>query len=218
MPQQNKSSQEGTQLTEANVLDYLQQHPALLMHHPQVLTVIDLPDSASGDAISLIERQIKALREQNLGLEVKMTDMVLAGQNNQRVSDALLNVAIELVNLSSRKTRIKALPTLVADQFDLLAVSVREAEAGESAYQRLEQRFAHSDSVCDHRLAAELLHYLFPDHAEEIGSVALMALKDKSGQLFAVLALAGTDKDRFRIDSGTVYLDQLARLVSVALG
>ena len=52
-----------TQLPEQAVVDYLTAHPDFFTRHPQLLRDLSLPHD-SGNAVSLIERQVELLRKQ----------------------------------------------------------------------------------------------------------------------------------------------------------
>ena len=51
-------------LTAEMVADYLRRHPEFFNDHPELVAEIAVPHG-SGDAVSLVERQVRALREQN---------------------------------------------------------------------------------------------------------------------------------------------------------
>ena len=58
--------------------------------------------------------------------------------------------------------------------------------------------------------------FLFGQDANDIGSVALVPLADKSGPL-GVLALGSTDRDRFHPGMSTEFLGRMADLIADSL-
>ena len=79
------------QTDEAKVIEYLQHNPAVLMAYPEVFSSLEIPHQAGG-AISLVERQLKLLREENYSLKSQIEELVgIARENeelNQRFTDS----------------------------------------------------------------------------------------------------------------------------------
>ena len=75
---------------EAKVIQYLQENPEVLMAYPAVFSSLSIPHQTGG-ATSLVERQLKLLREENHALKDKIDELVgIARENeelNQRFTD-----------------------------------------------------------------------------------------------------------------------------------
>ena len=63
-------------LTETSVEDYLKERPGFFERRPQLLATMKVQHPTTGQTVSLIERQVALLREQNRGLEEKLMELV----------------------------------------------------------------------------------------------------------------------------------------------
>ena len=60
---------------EAEVIAFLRTHPSFLDQHPELLSQLEIPHG-SGDAVSLLERQVAVLREENARLKQQFEQLV----------------------------------------------------------------------------------------------------------------------------------------------
>ncbi|NIO39470.1 MAG: DUF484 family protein, partial [Burkholderiales bacterium] len=63
-------------MTDADVAQYLQDHPEFLDAHVDILAKIKIPDPHEGRAIPLAERQLSQLRERSRVLEEKLSELI----------------------------------------------------------------------------------------------------------------------------------------------
>jgi len=82
---------------------FLKQHPRFLGEHPELLTEIQLSHS-SGSAISLIERQVQVLRDQNQDLKTKLLELVDAFAKMDGSAE-WMNKSMELMGRFCRDNR-----------------------------------------------------------------------------------------------------------------
>lgn len=66
------------------------------------------------------------------------------------------------------------------------------------------------------RMKPEQLKFLFPDHADDIGSGAVLPLGES--RCFGLLAVASADPQRYYPGMGVVFLKQLSEIVSRVVG
>ena len=55
---------DGSSLTAEDIENYLRKNPDFFLGRPELLTELSIPHR-SGEAVSLVEKQVKVLREQN---------------------------------------------------------------------------------------------------------------------------------------------------------
>lgn len=67
-----------------DVANYLQAHPAFFEEHAELLAAIQLTSPHSHRAVSLQERQMEILRDKNKHLELKLSDLMRHGNENDR--------------------------------------------------------------------------------------------------------------------------------------
>lgn len=212
---------------EQRVLEYLRSHRDFLNRHPDLLVDMQVSHE-SGDGVSLIERQVDVLRENNEVLRKKLRALIDTARQNESLNQQLYEVVLAAIVQNDLDTALDVLPGTIKEQFDLPLAVIRisadnrelqvRAEIVDKAdvdYQQIHTRVAHGRSVCDDRLPTQVLKYLFADRAEQVGSCALVPLG--SGDPSGVLALASPDESRFRADFGTLFLDRLGVVVGVVL-
>jgi uncharacterized protein YigA (DUF484 family) len=212
---------------EQHIIEYLRTHRDFLERHPDLLIDMQVPHD-SGSGISLIERQVDALRESNEALRRKLRALIDTAKQNESLNQQLHEVLLAIIVQDDLDAALDVLTETIKDQFDVPLAVIRfavddqekraRAEITDKAdidYQQLHARVAHGKSVCDDRLPTQTLKYLFADQAEKVGSCALVPLG--TADPLGVLALASLDKSRFRADLGTLFLDRLGVVVGVVL-
>lgn len=210
---------------EQQVLDFLARTPDFFIRHAEVLAEMPIRHG-SGGAVSLIERQVRLLREQNRSLGERLeTLLVNARQNESRVR-SLNRLAEGLIQADSQASVIAGLGAVLRAEFGVDAVQVGlfelPADFDELAALKLDREelsaplrdfFRQGRVVCG-RLDDALRAQLFAGH-EELKSAALVPL-DRANCL-GLLALASTDPDRFVPDMGNLFLEMTATLCVAAL-
>lgn len=86
-----------TETDESTVIQYLQANPGVLMDHPEVFSMLAIPHQTGG-ATSLVERQIKLLREENQRLKSKIEQLVGIARDNEELNRRFHRLALELMN------------------------------------------------------------------------------------------------------------------------
>ena len=209
-------------------IDYLEQHPDLLQRYPDLLTSLQVPHFSGGGSISLIERQVKLLREQNHTLEDQIHDLVDTAQQNEQLSEKMHRYSIGLMQAEEIDDLLSISMQTLKNVFDVDTAAVRfkpsiEADMGlsddeiisDKAYAALLDTLGIGRGNCHNDLDDALLHALFGKGAEGIRSCGLAALD--TPHRVGILALGSTSKDRFTPGMGTLFLERLGELMSAAL-
>ena len=71
-------------LSDQAVLNFLRQSPDFFLRHPSALSELSLPHE-SGQAVSLIERQIDILRDRNVTMPRRMNVLLQAARSNDEI-------------------------------------------------------------------------------------------------------------------------------------
>ena len=82
---------------ESKVIQYLRNNPEVLMAYPEVFSSLAIPHKTGG-AISLVERQLKLLREDNQLLKSKIDELVGIARDNEELNQRFHRLALELMN------------------------------------------------------------------------------------------------------------------------
>jgi len=78
--------QKDSALTEEQVCDFLRKHSNFFYRNPDLLAEMSLPHD-SGEAVSLVERQVSLLRERNIDMRHRLSKLL----DNARANDVLFD-------------------------------------------------------------------------------------------------------------------------------
>jgi len=85
------------EVDEKMVADYLRHHADFFERHQGLLAELHLPHK-TGVAVSLVERQIKVLREQRKQLKNKLGGLIRNAQYNEELSQRLHQLTLKLLS------------------------------------------------------------------------------------------------------------------------
>jgi uncharacterized protein YigA (DUF484 family) len=225
----NKLTQKHTELSwEEAVAKYLEEHPDFFQHHPELLERLTLPHVEAGGAVSLIERQVSALRERNESLQKQLQDLVTIARDNEILGERVHHFSLSLADAGSLDDILSSAQDTLRREFrlDASVLLLRRPEpdeqgrsefanASDRRFGVLLKRIGMARTVCDDALEPELLDYLFGHQTPPILSVALIPLGGATP--WGVLGLGAQDPERFLPDMGTVYLGRLGEVLTRAL-
>ena len=219
---------ESQPLEEKTVADYLRDNPDFFQNNTSLLATLQIPHGC-GDAVSLVEHQVKVLRDQNRQLKRKLMDLVHVARDNNRLNERMHQLTQGLVSSSSLEALLDTLREHLQGEFSADTVTIRlaglpEARARECAidmFSRDDPRLEHFESFykacrpqCG-RFKREQLAYLFGDQAPAVESVALIPLGRKGAT--GLLGIGSQEANRFHPGMGTVYLTRLGEMLTHSL-
>lgn len=214
---------------EESVARYLQHNPDFFERHQPLLARLRLPHARGGSTISLIERQVEVLREQQAAAERKLAEFVGVARANDAVADRIHRLTRRLLRTQSRAQAIEQIEASLREDFDafhsvllLLGAEpnvppqrfVRVVAAEDPHLRSFESLFASGKPRCGQARDSQR-EFLFGAEAGEIGSIALVPLGDKG--TLGLLALGSTDRDRFHPGMSTEFLARIGEIISDAL-
>jgi len=199
----------------ADIALYLQNNPQFFEDHADMLAEVTIPHPYSGRTISLNERQLLTLREQNKNLEKKLHEMVMLAQDNDLLQKkvhqftlALFGVRdlMSLQNVITQNLReIFAVPHVVLHIWKGLPPSLEVLTFVDQQLQ----------PVCVHHALHDTLAW-FGESAVHLHSFAYLPLRVDE-QSIGLLILASEDAQRFYPGMGTLFLQRIAEIVSSVL-
>lgn len=228
MTQKLPSDELQTELSwEEAVSRYLEDHPDYFLRYPDVVSRLLLAHEPGGKAVSLIERQVLVLREQNQVLERQLRELVNNARENDVLSSRLHRFATAMIGCSSLEDVMDTTYDLLRQEFKLDAVVIllqgQPAAGGrpelipedDKRLNALFQQFSSGKPICGGKFEDSLMSYLFSGRASEIKSTALIPLGEKNPR--GVLGLGTQDPHRFHPGMGTVYLTRLGDTLAHSL-
>lgn len=215
-----------TRLDDETVAAFLQDNPGFLVDHPELLQAMQLPHE-SGEAVSLIEKQVDLLREQNRKLDRQLKQLIRVATDNEALMDRLHGLTLDLILVDDTGAFFDRLAEVLLEEFDAdtLNISLFDREISSSEKTPLFNidrddpdlkpfagHLEKGKTVCG-RLNREKLDFLFRSRAQWVQSSALVPLGDKG-----LMAIGSSDPARFYPGMGTLFLDLLARVIVRKLG
>lgn len=223
------SSPNITKLSAEQVEQYLREHPEFFNDHLALVGSLRVPH-ATGPAVSLIERQVTVLRDQNQQYKRKLMELVQVGRDNDTLHRNLHLLTLALMRAGSLGDVIERVHGHLRDDFKADVVALRLAhlpadfstdtctlplDQGDPALASFAPFFRAVRPLCG-ELKPEQLAYLYGDQAEAVASTALIPLGVEAE--LGMLAVGSHDDHRFHPAMDTLFLRCLGELVACALG
>lgn len=214
-------------LDEATVAAYLRQHPEFFTHHEELLTEISVPHE-TGEAVSLIERQVAVLRDRNIELRNRLHKLLDVARENDQLFEKSRALILSLIEASSLPQLTSSLHNELRERFgsefiSLQLFDVNHDALGAAQAVSLSEAQEHVPSLIRNRraLAGQLRRdervFLFSDEADRIGSCAVVPVV-REQQTLGLLAIGSTDPEHFKSSMDTLFIthigDVLARLLT----
>lgn len=202
--------------------EFLRLNPDFFREHPELLTEISVPHPYSGQAISLGERQVLALRDKSRGLELKLREFIQFAEENDAIGDKLHKLALDLMRAKSLEAVFQSLYLSLSDSFAVPHATVRVWADQDRGL----PEFASVSPEARVLMAGLTQPQCGPDVPQEIRdwlgaagphqkSFALAPLRED--KLNGLVVLASEDPKRFFPEMGTLYLTWLAQLTGAAI-
>lgn len=206
------------------VAAYLDAHPDFLSQHGELFTRITVPHPHGGQAITLAERQLHALRDKIGQLERKLAELIRFGEENDEIGEKVHRLSLALLESDTYVVLRDALFQSLVEDFSVPYVAMRIWNVPLAHDE--DEFLPVSEALCFQ--AGDLRHPYCgaPGNIEVLGwlgeagphvrSVALIPLR-RDAQVFGLLVLASEDAERFYPEMGTLYLTRIGDLTAAAL-
>ncbi|TAH53354.1 MAG: DUF484 family protein [Betaproteobacteria bacterium] len=206
-----------------DVARYLRDNPDFLSDHGELFTRLTVPHPRhGGQAISLAERQLHALRDKIGQLEQKLSELIRFGEENDDISEKVHRLAVALLGARSLDGVHHAVFVSLQEDFSVPHVALRtwrkvggedESVAVGEATRRYVEGLRHP--YCGAPDNIEVLGWL-GEAAPHVRSIALIPLIG-NGATMGALVLGSAEAERFYAEMGTLYLGRIGDLVAAAL-
>lgn len=222
------AQQKADGLTREQVADYLRDNPDFFLGQDELLRSLTLPHD-SGQAISLVERQVHLYREQRDTLRRELVELVSIARHNDRLFEKSKRLLLQVIETRTLNEMAAAVDDSIRGDFGLDAASILLFSDTENpdhaqgalhivnadeARGRLGGLLQGERAVCGQFRESER-QFLFPDRDEPIASVALMPLRHQG--LVGVFAVGSCQPGYFDHSTGSLFLgyisDTLSRLL-----
>ncbi|MGP3790139.1 DUF484 family protein [Pseudomonas sp. B392_1p] len=210
-------------LDAAAVAAYLRQHPEFFVDHDELIPELRIPHQ-SGHAVSLVERQVKLLRERNIELRQRLSQLMDVARDNDRLFDKSRRLILSLLDASGLEEVVSTTEDSLRHDFLVPYVSLvlfrdNPSEVGRTASLSEAQKtigglLGNGKATCGALHQGELA-FLFGEDGAQIGSAAVVGLGPQ-GQ-FGVLAIGSPDPQHYKSSLGTLFLGYIAEILARVL-
>lgn len=208
-------------VTPEQITEFLKRNPEYFVGHPEMLADITVPHPYSGQAISLGERQVLALRDKSRGLEIKLREFIQFAEENDAIGDKLHKLSLDLMRAKTLDAVLQSFYLDLSESFSVPHTAVRiwtsnAPDMPEFARVSVDIQVlveGLSQPQCGPDVPEEVRAW-FGEVGAHQKSFALAPLKE--GNLSGLMVLASEDNKRFYPEMGTLYLTWLAQLAGAA--
>jgi uncharacterized protein YigA (DUF484 family) len=233
-PVEQALEREAPEFSSEAVAEYLRRNPGFLNAHPTLLEVLEVPHPV-GEAVSMVEYQVRALKARNEELKERLNALVRNARDNEDIGRRVHRLCLNLLQCNGIDETFACMHQCFSDafhaDFSVVRLFAKPADAadarlgefvalqpGQSSMAGMADAFAEilrkGKPVCG-ELPTALLEHLLGEQAGEVRSGALVPLG--GAEPFGVLALCSREPERFKQGTGTIFLQQTGDIVSRAV-
>ena len=215
-------------LSSEDILIYLNEHPEFLQQHPEILENQAL-DHECGDASSLLERQVKVLRQRVQEYANKLDGLVATAQRNDSQFEKTKDLVSTLggcQNLSQVTAALKAafIDAFQADIVKLIILQDSEEQAPDlitlsaasEEAKALTSITEKTDAFCTPVKNSPLAGML-ADTAKPMHSCAVLPIHYQQ-QALGLIIIASAAEDHYNKELDTLFLNHVATVSSEVVG
>ena len=208
-----------TEKQERTIVNFLSTNPDFFDRHPELLSKLELSHD-NGEAVSLIERQVKNLRQEIDHYKQRLDELVAIAHDNEKLNERMHDLTLTLIDSIDFDECLNTLQDKLHEDFDADAVELHLFSHNEvdglsnldlDGYREFLDAGVPSCGVLD----IQQLEYLFGPQAEDIKSTALIPIRSEG--VLGLLAIGSSSSNRFCSDMGTDYLQRLGEIISRTL-
>lgn len=206
------------------VAAYLRMHPEFFVDHDELIPDLRIPH-LPGEAVSLVERQVKLLRERNIEMRHRLSQLMDVARDNDRLFDKTRRLVLDLLDAVSLEEVISAVEDSLRHEFkvpyvSLILLSDNPSGVGRSAslaeaHQAIGGLLSGSRSVCGILRPQELAFLFGEEEGAKVGSAAMVSLSHQG--LHGVLAIGSADPQHYKNSIGTLFLGYVAEVLARVL-
>ena len=215
-------------ITATEVADYLRRHPEFFNDYQDLLNELRVPHP-SGDAVSLVEKQLTVLREQNKQARKRMVALIEIARHNEELARRMHQLVLTLMDATSAREIFTMLKDNLKRNFKADRVAIRlfaepafidsfpgEEFAGRDLpEQKLFKSVIEKRTPISGKLKRQQQVFLFGDEGDKIQSAVIVPLHGE--EWGGVLVIGSYDPEKFLESMGVELLANLAKVLSLII-
>ena len=223
-----------TVLGEDQVAAYLQMHPEFFHNHLDLLERMHIPHP-SGNAISLIAKQLELFRSRHQEQENQLTALIDIARENDAAFNRMHELTLAMLEANSLEEAVANsleeavanLTEVLAECFitDFVAIKIIKEHAespisnlfvapGDASLKHFSNELSSNQPKCGRPTLAQA-RFLFGDAAAEVRSCAIIPMTFT--QLEGLLVIGSRDEGRFHYSMGSLFLTQMGEIIGTRL-
>ena len=203
------------------VAAYLRAHPEFFIDHDELIPELRIPHQR-GDTVSLVERQVKLLRERNIEMRHRLSQLMDVARDNDRLFDKTRRLVLDLLDAATLEEVVSAVEDSLRHQFQVpysslilfseTPLAVGRSVSSAQAHEAIGGLLADGKTVCGVLRSHELAFLFGEEEQAQIGSAAVVCLSYKG--LHGILAIGSPDPQHYRSSLGTLFLGYIAEVLA----
>src|SRR5688500_4261631 len=220
------------QTDEERIERYLSLNPDFFERHQPLLARMRLPHMRTGSTVSLVERQVEVLREQQNDADRRLAEFIAVARSNDTLAERIHRFTRRLLRAPTALTALASLEASLREGFDAfhsvlvltapmaslapaeLEPFLRKLPADDANIRSFEALLATGKPRCG-QVRDTQRDFLFGPESASIGSVALVPLGENG--TVGLLALGSAERERFHPGMSTEFLKRMGELITDAL-
>ena len=225
MSLKKKENHTSERSTENLVADYLKNNLDFFVKNPAILAELKIPHEHGG-AISLVEKQLTVLREQNRETNKKIHELIEIATQNEELARRMHQLALTLIdaddpkdifstmydNLKKNFHADRAIVRLFANPAFIDSFPTDEFVGKESIEESLFKRIIEKREPLSGKMKHQQQVFLFGDDGDDIASSVMIPLQGVGWG--GILAIGSFDAERFQPGMGIELLANLGEILS----
>lgn len=206
------------------VAAFLRANPEFFVEHEELLSELRIPHQR-GTTVSLVEHQVKLLRERNIEMRHRLSHLMDVARDNDRLFDKTRRLVLDLLDASSMEEVVSAVEDSLRHEFQVPFVSlilfsetpmtVGRWVSSAEAHQAIGGLLSGGKTLCGVLRSHELAFLFGEDEREQVGSAAVVTINHQG--LHGVLAIGSHDPQHYKSSLGTLFLSYISEVLARVL-
>ncbi|WP_339488925.1 DUF484 family protein [Pseudomonas sp. EL_65y_Pfl2_R95] len=211
-------------LDSATVAAYLRLHPEFFIDHDDLIPELRIPHQR-GDTVSLVERQVNLLRERNIDMRHRLSQLMDVARDNDRLFEKTRRLVLDMLDAASLEELVSCVEDSLRSEFQVPFVSlilfsdnplpVGRSMSSSEAHQAIGGLLAGGKTICGVLREHELTFLFGKSEAGNVGSAAVVSITHQGTH--GVLAIGSADPQHYKSSLGTLFLGYIAEVLARVL-
>ena len=228
MSLKEKENQISKSSTENLVSNYLKDNPDFFIKNPSIISELKIPHE-SGNAISLVEKQLAILRDQNEETQKRIHELIEIARQNEELAHRMHQLALTLMDENDPKDVFPALyknlkknfyadivvVRLFANPTSVFTYPIKEFVGKDSPEELLFKNIIKNLEPQSGKMKKKQQVFLFGENSDEIASSVIIPLHGPDWR--GILAIGSFDEEHFQPGMGIELLSNLGEILSLII-